>query len=290
MANFALKETITRGTSYAIGEVRRRYDNPLNPRDNLPYHSPRHTVEVMARTNTILKTIAQACPRTLRTRDLYLARLGAAFHDIDQTWEEVVDLTHQFPIVKRRRKVGDVERRSFEEAKEFMDKENSRGRVFSSYDYAVVEASIMATVPHFENGTVVQPNVTDSSPLIAQAIALADLGVAGMEGFSYFLRDTNDLFKEDNLDVVDILLEKRQLSEAHKRYLKDRIMDGTQRQLHFAEGRRNQLDPELLKLPSASREAVRRLFNKFPETIEGMVRTLNQRKGLSYDELISSMA
>ncbi len=286
MANLAFKESVTRGVSYALKEVRHRYDYPLNPRDCLPYHNHQHTVEVIDRTNEILL----AAPDLVTTRDLYLARFAAAFHDIDQTWEEVEDVTTKFPILKRKRKVGEVERKSFEEAKKFMDEENLAGKIFDTPDYEIVEASIMATVPHFENGTVTQPYVTNTSPFIAQAIALADLGVAGMVGFPSFLRDTDSLFREDNLDFVDITLDRRALSEAHKRFLRERVLDGVQRQIRFAEGRRDYHESELANLPLEARGVVRALFNKFPETIAEMTTTLARRRAMSYGELILSMA
>ena len=70
----------------------------------------------------------------------------------------------------------------------------------------LVNQAILATVPGWdaENETVSQPNLTPNAPAVVRAVALADLGIAGMEPAT-FVETGDQLFREENLDIARTL-------------------------------------------------------------------------------------
>ena len=257
--------------------------------NELAFHNAEHTKSVMRRTESILRAIKKVTLYRVTEKDIKLARLVAAFHDAVQESKE----QDKDGRLMRQRATGINEEKSADEAIDFLDQEMkySEETEFSEEDFGVVKEAINGTVPGFdvEKKTVIQPNVTESSSLIARALALADLGTAGMDGAEAFLREGDALFLEENLDIMRALRNEQELSDEMKEVYRKRIIEWSKFQPTFAAGRRDLLDEELRGMPPGADVAIKKLFNKFDESISAAEKRAKERETMSFDELVVDM-
>lgn len=90
-----------------------------------------------------------------------------------------------------------------------------------------------------------QPNLNPDSGLVAQAVALADLGAAGMDGPQRLIRETYELFLEDNLDFARALSNVNNISLSEQSNYRQRLLEWIQVQIDFVNGRKARLAVEL---------------------------------------------
>ena len=215
------------GLLHANRLLSERFDNPPSVYNHLYYHDSQHSREVMEKTSKILQIISESTGQLTKRHEL-LARLAAACHDLNQDWRPEQRLIGKLTATSRTRVSGVIEYKSFLEADQFMIDSNmiSGNDLFSQDDRLLVKECILATVPEFDlvTGTVIQPNISPTSTLAAQAVALADLGVAGMDGPQLFLRDTDALFLEENIDFLEALIDPSILNSATKDFLRERFL------------------------------------------------------------------
>ena len=170
--------------------MKERFDNNPDERNRLDFHNAQHTNDIIRRTKNILSalekigfaswhdieigTLARRIPR-------HNAKMGRKYYS-GRTFVKII----------RKRFTGENENTSAEEAVAFMEKSNQevRQEIFSLKDINMAREAIIATIPGFnlELKTVVQPNLNGHSSFIARALALADLGAAGMDGPKVFCR------------------------------------------------------------------------------------------------------
>lgn len=136
--------------------------------------------------------------------------------------------------------------------------------LFSEQDRNDVLSALAATVPDWDvkMGTVKQINLNESSRELARAVALADLGEAGMDPDAY-LAAGDALFLEDNPDIADAVENPDKYDDEQKARFAQRIIGFTQSQSGFALGRKNRLGQELEGLSAEEQERVRATFNRF---------------------------
>ena len=240
-----------------------------------------------------MKVLQESNPEIVQKRDVNLAKLAASFHDVVQKWEAAQTKDGEFTKTVRRRFIGANETASSQEVVEFMEEVNKEKslEIFSIEDKQRLIEAIDATVPGFsvEKGTVIQPNMKESSGIIAKALALADIGTAGMEGSEAFLPEGDALFREENLDIAQALRENHELSETQKEYFRKRMLLWTKFQANFALGRKNLLETELLGLSENAQIKLKELFNKFDSSIEASRERALRRENMSFEELLSDM-
>ena len=164
-------------------------------------------------------------------------------------------------------------------------------QIFTSDDQKTLQEAIITTQPGWdaEKGTVSQPNLNDQSSLVARAVALADIGTAGMDGAKKFLSEGDPLFREENLDILDGLQKGEKLTQEQKEYFRSRIFAWTKSELAFAIGRRALLDEELSPMPRKAQDAVRLLFSKFDDSIFALGELIDKRKGMSFGQIAQSI-
>jgi len=255
----------------------------------LAFHNVEHTKSVMRRTETILRAIKKVTLYRVTEKDIELARLAAAFHDTVQESKE----QNKDGRLIRQRATGINEEKSADEAISFLEQEmkySEEGEFFEK-DLAVIEDAIRGTVPKFstEKNTIIQPNVTEQSMLISRAVALADLGTAGMDGAEAFLSEGDALFREENLDITRALKNQELLADELKEHYRVRMIEWTKGQPVFAMGRRDLLDEELRGMPPGADVAIKKLFNKFDESISTSEKRAEERESMSFDELALDM-
>src|SRR5688572_8651887 len=240
-----LQEGVVEGTQAAIELLRARFEDTKDEKDRLPFHGADHSVGVSVRTRKILEAIERGAPELVDERTVEIGQLAAIFHDSVQVWEPNRIQDGEFTKVLRKRLASPADARasagseayagneaaSAAEAVSFFDRYNEQRRaeglpeVFTDEDKEVVRRAIDATIPGFdpEKGTVVQPRLVKESAVITRAVALADLGEAGMNPEGY-LQGGDALFREENLDVLDAAKDPSSLSDAQKEYFRQRML------------------------------------------------------------------
>lgn len=285
---------VDEGINQALALIKERYEDSPKERDNLPFHNVKHSEDVIRRAETILSAIQKADPSLVSERDIAMSRLAGAYHDTVQRWEENKVADGQFTKVLRRRFTGDNEKASAGEGIVFMDEVNSRGEsVFSEEDKDALRETIEATMPGWDpvNKTVMQPKLTKESSLVARAVALADLGAAGMDGTKAFATEGKTLFKEENLDILDALRSKgiEGISDTQKEYFHSRMVGWLKFQAGFAQGREKRLETELQAIPESARESVASLFSKFNESISASEIVARRAEAMNFEDVVKDM-
>lgn len=276
------EQVIEAGIEDAFSRVKQRFEDSKNPLDNLDYHNTHHTGDVVRRVRKILETIAVTNPELVKERLLRLGEFIAANHDTVQNYE----ITEKEGGVKmRKRSVEKNEAASAEEALQYVHTVGVG--LFTPEEEELVREATDVTIPGYnsEYRTVIQPRLSAKSELVIRAIALADLGTAGMDGLVPFAREGNELFREENIDIDEALQHPEDLSDVQKESFRKRMLAWSDSQPIFAKGREALLSEELDGLPEAAQREVARLFNKFYESIQGTQAKADVRRELSFEEL-----
>ena len=290
---------LERGENAALLKVMERFDFNENAIDRLPFHNSRHTKDVVRRTDAILAAIQEARPDLVDSKQRSLGRFAGAYHDTVQNYEEDRLQDSEQEKVRRKRFTVKNEAASADEATDFMRKINDEAgaEIFTKMDMDVVRHAIDTTVPGFdpEKGTVIQPNLKEQSSIIERAVALADLGAAGMDGPDKYIVEGRNVFREENLDILRAFegLEKdtdpeKELPPDKVEYFKKRMLGWSASQVRFAEGRKAKLEDELNGLPEDAKNAVRELFNKFDETIDASKKKHEEERQMPFNDLARS--
>jgi hypothetical protein len=292
------RSKIEEGVNAALQMVAERFERSPDEKNNLEFHNTRHTGDVIRRFDAIVDAIRSADPSLIDERTQMVGRFAAAHHDTVQNWEPS-EVPSKIPgeeglvAVMRKRKIGENEAESTAEALAIMDKTNEEAgaEIFTNEDRAMIAGGHEATIPGFnpEKGTVFQPKLSEQSSIAERAIALADLGTAGIDGKERYLPEGDALFREENLDIADAVKNPQSLSPEQKAFFKRRMLGWTQFQEKFAAGRKAMLEEELRPLPPSVREKVETLFTKFDESIDAARAQAERRAHLSFEELAQDM-
>lgn len=283
---FPEEERVNEIIDKAFGLIQERFLDSTNPDNRLAFHGREHTEGVMRRTEAILKAMQRVTVHKVTDKDIMLGKIAAAFHDVVQEWKP----EQRGEAVIRKRDTGENEKTSANEVIAILEQEmESAGEIFSEMDLATIEDAIRGTVPGFDGRTAIQPNVTEQSVFVSRAVALADLGTAGMDGAEAFLQDGDALFREENLDIVHAIRSQEALSPEVQEKYRQRMIGWSKFQPKFAEGRRDLLDEELEGMPPLVTDAIKKLFNKFDESISAAVKRGEEREAMSFDELALDM-
>ncbi len=292
------RTAIDRGITEALSIIQQRFERTLKVEDRLEYHRRKHTEGVISRVEKILRAIQQVNPGTdlVTDKDIALGKLAAAWHDTVQQWQSNSDVDAQGnEIVKRKRPFGENEKASVKLVEAYMRTINKEAgkTIFSERDIQVVREAILLTVPNFDKtlGTVTQPDFAKyKGNLVAQAVALADLGGGGMEGFSTARWEANALFVEENLDFAAYRRAYRQAQEGketardpqqEQRFHK-RMIDWVEAQIRFNQGRQRQLQQEIASMDPRAQESVKQLFVKYDEAVAGLQSFVTQLRTMDF--------
>jgi hypothetical protein len=275
-----LPDAVCSGIHHALTLIRTRYDCNEDPANDMSFHCAAHTVGVIRRTGTLLRAMQASA------HDFHLGLLAAAFHDTVQNWASSARPDGR---VLRGRFAGRNELDSAAEAVAWM----RRAGVFCEENFDLVTRAILGTIPDWDvvHQTVSQPNLTHAAPVVVRAVALADLGIAGMDGRP-FLETGDRLFREENLDIDAALRRcptRFGLGSTILEGYKARMLAWTRSQPAFARGSRALLEHDLGNLRGAAREAVRGLFCKFEAAITTAEEAVRVRESLSPWEVARAM-
>ena len=244
----------------------------------MPFHNVAHSREVVQRTEMILEAMVNGGVE-ISEEDFQLGRMLAAGHDLVQKW--TIKLRENGKRERVRFK-GENEKDSADALIEMMKTSGCR-----RMPEDVIRETLDATIPSGWDGkTVVQAHLTPESHPVVRAVALADLGAAGLDPAS-FIRGGDQLFVEENIDLLDLDLD--QISEVDIEKYRARMLAWTKSQMGFAEGRRDRLEAELGNLPEAAKAELRKLFSHFDESIAKAKEHVERREALSFEDLYEAM-
>ena len=270
--------------------IREQFENNPNPLLNLAYHREEHARLVAERSAKILQAIQSASPRLVSSRDIALVKLLGTCHDEKQLSQAKEVPIGEEKIIKRERDIGENEKQSALLVIKRMQRKNvTLGRVVFTPDdmYYTVE-SYLATIPGFDSKlcTVIQPYLTRHSSLFARAIALSDLGTAGMDDPEKCVKEGDAVFREEQMDIHIALLSGEMPSEKTQAFWKDRLLTWTAFQEKFIAGREEMLPYELEGLPQEVKPAVAELFTNFEDAKRCIADRLEHRRTMSIPELL----
>lgn len=286
----SLEFYVKRGVEESLAKIKVFAEDIQPERNQLHFHRTKHTKDEYRRTELILSAVRKIEPDLVTKHLIQIGLLAAGRHDDVQEWVEEKIPEGKHIKLFRRRLFGHNERASIGEAVAFMNMVNKEAgvEIFSWNDKVLVTEAINVTIPSFDPKmhTVVQPNLSEKTSIVARAVALADLGAAGLDGHKSFLYDGDAIFREENMDVFDASRSRVAVSRQDKEYFRDRMIKWSGSQPKFAEGRRNMLRLELEGLSPRVKACIWSLFNKFSESIRMSKIVAAKRSKMTFENLL----
>jgi hypothetical protein len=271
----------------------KRFEHDENPYNNQDYHTLDHGNAVKRRTVLLLTRMHHVDPTFVTKRDIAIGGYIAKGHDRVQDWDPELVKVNDAWVVKRRRHLGDNERNTAKEMIEYMHGVNETygTEIFTLEDMMTVIEAQNCTIPTFKPKlmTVVQEKLTPQTSPIARAVALADIGGAGMDPAWQFLKEGDNLFKEENLDIREALRRGYPLTKELKEYFSHRIIGWGNAQRKWIEGRQDRLEEELEGLSDDMKNAIRPLFCHFESNIIAAEEMVARRKHMPFRQLVIDM-
>lgn len=287
---------IDQGIQWALARIEMNFEHSPNFTYHLPYHDSSHTQFVINKVEIILNTIRSVDKSLVSLHDIQIAKFAAAFHDVFIHWEKDIVKDGQYTKILRKRLLPDSiqnEKASAEIAINYMEIVNEvhQHEVFTIEDKKLVKEAIEITIPKYDpvNHTVIQPNLSSDSSLIARSVALADVGAAGMDSKVY--TDGGDrLFREENIDIYEVIkLGSKDLSEDVLNYYTSRMVKWAESQIGFAKGRKNRSETEVEGIPLIAKDKVLTLFKDFDNSIDIAQELFDERSRMVFIDLIKDM-
>lgn len=278
VSNLKLHEAERDIVQMAISAIRERHEGGTVP-DHMHYHNSAHTIGVIDRARAIGQALG------LSDRHLLLTVIAAAWHDSVQRWMEIEG---EGGVVTRKRFTGRDEVASAAEAVEAMGEVDLR---FSPEECGIVASAILGTIPGWDGGqaTICQPFLIEHP--VVRAVALADLGSAGMDPDMY-RRDGPALFAEEHIDLMEAIAGADSADEippAMQDVYRARYIAWLKVQPGFARGRRARLETELADLDEATRERVLALFSRFDESVAAAEEAVQLAESLDFVTLMRQL-
>ena len=232
-----------------------------------------------------------------RMRDLL--RLAAISHDMIQDFLPVK------PWGARRREKGVSEHNTIDQlllaiadlnADLAEQQPNNPDLQFSESDCDVLREAIEATICDFDpsDRAIYQPYLyTDQEKSnVAIILALADIGALAVEGIEAFRQEGREIFLEENLDFVPLVLHPQELEQyphETKLDLRKNLLGRARFQIGFATGRINRLQTEIRDLPA---QAIATLKDEVfvyanQNTLDELVATTPTSDATSLEELLN---
>ncbi len=278
-------------------------------KEPLAFHNVDHTRSVIHRFERIIAFLKKEHVDAGPERALQLGKLGAAFHDTVQDFTESTEIEQEtadgapnpfagHEKIMRKRATIDNERASAERAIAYMREVNkTKPNTFTAEDEDTLRKQVDMTIPDFdpEAGTVIQPRLDEHSPssVIERALALADLGTAGMEDPETFVSEGSSIFREENMDIRDALYAQKQglaIDPKNKEYYRYRMLKWSRFQPVFAAGRKNMLNKEIGCFPETVQQKLKEeIFARFDASIEAATEAAERRAFMTFEEIARDM-
>lgn len=274
-----LRAAVGAATVQSLNHIRAAYEINADPDGNLSYHNTIHTRSIIGRTVAILTLIHRAAPGVVSERDILLGAHAAALHDYFNESE----IISSGILTVRKRAGGANEMNSTDAALGLMKSPD-----FFESDRRIMREAIPGTIVAFDpNKGLIQPNVSADSSLVTVALALADVGSAGMEGPDALTADSYRLFVEDNVTLSRFLNGYASLTLEQKDELKRKFVSFMAFQKTFVLGRMEEFHERLSYIPDSARIPIHQLFFHFEDSLHHAELLGEQAKSMSFEDLVA---
>ncbi|MCY7276096.1 MAG: hypothetical protein LH702_20745 [Phormidesmis sp. CAN_BIN44] len=300
----SINESIAQIKSFALQE----FDREVIEKQ-LYYHNREHLENVRRRSTLILQAIAPAWETRLQqeepsidvTRIELLLDLSIAAHDMIQVF-----ISQSDRHTTRRRAPGVSERASFERLVDYINALNQQLQKhdpdspaqLTDRDIAIIQGAIGATICTYAptEQAIYQADLYDVQhppSIVARILALADIGVLGIDGIEVYSHEGSLLFLEENLDVIPLLLDgtiDRLESDNPTLYqnIRQRLLRRCRFQVNFAKSRAARLKSELVGFPESTIETLTHDVFRYlnPATIQAIEATTPTAETASLESLL----
>ena len=277
-------EDIRKFVEEAYLEIRMRFEDG-HPLARLWFHDTEHTFG----SGVIERATRIAVVMELPKRSIMIAQYAAAYHDTVQSWSVI---NGKGGVMKRQLHAGVNEVGSAHKALARID---SSSLPFSPFEKGLIASAIITTIPEWnvEHRTAFQPLLTPDSHPVIRAVALADLGAAGMDPVA-FSRGGTRLFAEEQLDVMFAVRNAKvpsEIGQAKQRQYRERLIGWLETQPRFALGRKALLEEELSlrKFPKDVQGKLLGLFGSFDESARLAEKDVEAAKAMDFVTLMRSV-
>lgn len=260
----------------------------------LLYHGLPHAREVKWGATLIALVMREVNPGLMTSRDVRVEGFRAFGHDRVMMEDSRTDTPEPYERILRTYRYGENERQSADRTITYMALANQRSgqTLFTQEDMDVTREAYTATIPShdFSLGTVEQPYLELATSLKAFPTPLADINLCGMAEPDYFLKMSDRLFLEFNIDIYEAIRSGQPLPAEIKEFYKERVLEWTgDGQPKFVQGRKKRLPEDLGLLSEELREPVRALFPNFDGALICLGRAYERRKEMTFEGIVDEM-
>jgi hypothetical protein len=286
-----LQASVDKGVRQALQLIEESF-GPNRGDDHLSFHGREHTEGGIRRAEIIAAVLVETGDIT--EPEALIAKLGIGYHDIVQEYTLKPDSKNP-RILKRERQSGLNETASLLKGTAYMREENSSswtGCIYSEEYIDLMGEGIWTTISKWdpESGTVVQPYLTRNTSKAAAIFALADLGGAGIDGGHKSIRECDQLFVEENIDIARAIRRGDIGDEAAHQY-KERILSANKQQIGFIRGRQSRLDTEIAMFsPEGQRRLKEEVFVHFDDAVQIAEAAYVEREQMDARDLLNHVA
>ena len=258
-------ESIERIKIFALQEFEREI-----AQKQLYYHTYEHVNNVQRRSQHIFQVVrpywevasSQDQPPISLPRMELLLTLCAFAHDMVQIF-----IPPTQPHTARKRQPGVSEMATIDQLLEYINELNQQLTTsdqdsparLTNEDLTIIRDAIETTICAYDTTeqAIYQPKLTQdnqSLSLVARILALADIGALGLDGIKVYNREGSQLFLEENLDVIPLLLDGTIHSLSASNWelyenIRQRLLSRCRFQVNFAKSRLARFEREVADFP-----------------------------------------
>lgn len=248
------------------------------------YHNLDHSLDVEGRAQILHRLVGRYAPHLITPQDTEIIRVAGQGHDLRIKGQ--LKMEKDMLILAQR--AGESEHETAIAIEEYMLECNEKAVTlgfpvaYTELEIQIVKQCVIATIPSFENGQVIQKELSEDTPLPAVLVALSDLSIA-MKGVSAFEETSNNLLRERYIGIKMLLMrahEGEPLTTAEQDLIADTICSWTQSQAAFLEGRMIRLphDVDLIRNEVAREAVLAHLMYAHQKALKHMVNTVWPRR------------
>ncbi|MGF1542424.1 MAG: hypothetical protein ACFCU5_18610 [Pleurocapsa sp.] len=272
--------------NYALEEIQQQ-----TLQKQLYYHTVTHAIAVKRRAKIIFEAVRPSLEINNNYHQLNrianLIDLCAIAHDLVQ---EITPATKPHTARKRPKKISELA--TIDKLTKYINTVNQQltrhnlddSTKFNHLDLQIITEAIAATICELAplagesnsglfSSSIYQPYLYHSPPkisLVANIIALADLGTLGMEGVEPFIHEGILIFLEENPDLVELILRYSDrntfstiLPGKERKITKQRLLNMTRFMVNLAKDRHLRFKQEIISFPTEAQHILQERVFKY---------------------------
>jgi hypothetical protein len=274
----SFSETVRLVENYALKQIQQQ-----TRQKQLYYHTVTHAIAVKRRAKIIFQAVRPSLETENNSHQLNrlanLIDLCAITHDLVQKITPAIE-----PHTARKRPFRISELATIDKLTKYIITLNQQltqqnidnSAKFNHSDLQIITEAIAATicelapaVDNFAANSIYQPYLYNSSQnisLVANIIALADLGTLGMEGIQSFIHEGILIFLEENLDLVELIInpgDRKNIREGDNEITKQRLLNMTRLMVDLARDRHLRFKQEIISFTEEAQQILQERIFKY---------------------------